>query len=136
MTGSPAASATAAKWAASSSGVPRYSTGGRHITPCAPAAPVCSAYLAEAAVDADEMPTVTGRRPSATSSAVSITTRRSSSDRLPASPIVPLTTRPWTPPSITWPMFARNASKSIESSSANGTTTAGMMPGKVLMFGS
>jgi hypothetical protein len=33
-------------------------------------------------------------------------------------------------------MFARSASKSIESSSANGTTTAGMMPEKVLMFGS
>ena len=45
------------------------------------------------------MPTITGTRPAATSTTVSTTSRRSPVVRLPASPIVPLATKPCTPAS-------------------------------------
>ena len=76
------------------------------------------------------MPTITGTRPAAASTTVSTTSRRSAVVRLPASPIVPVATKPCTPASISFSRLSLRASTSTWSSAVNGVVTAGMIPSK------
>ncbi len=78
------------------------------------------------------MPTVTGTRPAAASTTERTTSARSSVLRLPASPIVPVATKPCTPASISFSMFSFSAGTSTRSSAVNGVVTAGMMPSKAI----
>ena len=62
-----------------------------------------SAASAANAIAADgvpaDTPAISGTRPAAARAIVATTVRRSSALRLPASPIVPFATTPWTPAS-------------------------------------
>src|SRR5215207_754460 len=96
-------------------------------------APASAASIAnaEAAVAvAADTPAITGTRPPAARTVAATTLRRSAALSEPASPIVPVATKPCTPASSSAPRLRSSASKSIAPSASNGVVTAGMMPGK------
>jgi hypothetical protein len=93
------------------------------MTPYAPSAAASSARRAALGPSGDEIPTVT-RAPLAI--AVSVTTRRSSSDSAPASPIVPHTTTSAMPRSTSRRALAASRSAARERSSSNGVSSAGI----------
>ena len=101
-------------------------------------APAAAASAASAAtwpgVD-DDTPAITGTLPAAAAATVSTTVRRSVTDRLAASPIVPVATRPCTPPSSSARTLRSSATWSTAPGSSKGVVTAGMMPSKRMVVG-
>src|SRR5215207_7793850 len=96
----------------------------------APAAAASVAWAeATAAVPADA-PAITGTPPAATRTVVSTTARRSAALSEPASPIVPVATKPCTPASSSAARLRSSASRSTAPLASNGVVTAGMIPGK------
>src|SRR3954451_4188499 len=102
------------------------------MTYCAPAAFASAAYSSDTRAEPEEMPTVTGTRPPAASTTERTTSARSSRVSDPASPIVPVATKPCTPASISASMFSFSAGTSTSSAAVNGVVTAGMMPSKAM----
>src|SRR5215212_1306194 len=100
------------------------------MTASAPAAAASAAYAIDVAGVPEDTPTITGTRPSAARTVVSITSRRSAVVSDPASPIVPLATKPCTPACSSADRFASSAGTSMAPAASNGVVTAGMMPGK------
>src|SRR5215216_2897713 len=96
----------------------------------APASAASAANPIDAAGVPDDTPAITGTRPPAAPTAVSTTSRRSSGVSEPASPIVPVATKPCTPASSSAARLRANASVSTAPVASNGVVTAGMMPGK------
>src|SRR3954470_18348857 len=96
----------------------------------APAAAASRAWAVEAAAVPAEPPAITGTAPSPASATVPSTSRRSAASRLPASPIVPVPTMPWTPASSRKRTLAARPAVSPAPLASNGVVTAGMMPGK------
>src|SRR5215207_1977987 len=73
---------------------------------------------------------MTATRPVAARTTVAMTSRRSSVESEPASPIVPVATKPWTPASSRVAALRSSAAWSTAPSAPNGVVRAGMMPGK------
>src|SRR5688572_23573186 len=96
----------------------------------APSAAASAAYPIDVAGVPDETPTITGTRPAAAATVAAMTVRRSSVVSEPASPIVPVATKPWTPASSSPARLRPSPSVSIAPVASKGVVTAGMMPGK------
>ena len=96
----------------------------------APARAASIAYAPAAVAVPAETPAITGTRPSAARTVAATTLRRSAGSSDPASPIVPVATKPCTPASRSEPRLRSSASWSIAPVASNGVVTAGMMPGK------
>src|SRR5699024_7128341 len=79
------------------------------------------------------MPTSTGTRPAAASSAVSSTRSRSASVRYGTSPEDPSTKMPCTPPATRWSTRAEMPARSISPESVRGVSSGGMIPWKSVM---
>src|SRR4051812_28632681 len=95
----------------------------------APASAAARAYAAAASGVWADTPAVTVTRPSAASTSASITDRRSSALRLPASPMVPLPTTPVMPASSSARVLRPSASRSTRPLASKGVVTAGITPG-------
>src|SRR5918994_3946349 len=78
----------------------------------------------------EETPAITGTRPAAAFTALATTARRSALESDPASPIVPVATKPWTPASSSAVALRSSAAWSTAPSAPKGVVRAGMMPGK------
>src|SRR3954469_291153 len=100
------------------------------MIPSAPASAASAASPMAAAGVPAEAPAITGMRPPAARTTAATTARRSSPVRLPASPIVPVATSPWTPASTYARTFASSAAASTSPARSNGVVTAGMIPSK------
>src|SRR5215208_2451228 len=96
----------------------------------APASTASVAKAEAAAAVPAEAPAIRGTPPAATRTVVSTTARRSAALSEPASPIVPVATKPCTPASSSAARLRSSASRSTAPLASNGVVTAGMMPGK------
>src|SRR5215213_4202176 len=96
----------------------------------APARAASAAHAIAASGVPAETPTITGTRPAAARTAAATTVRRSSALSEPASPIVPVATKPWTPASSRPARLRSSAATSIAPVASNGVVMAGMIPGK------
>src|SRR5215218_5661885 len=96
----------------------------------APAAAASAAWAEAAAAVPADAPAITGTPPAATRTVVSTTARRSAVLSAPASPIVPVATKPCTPASSGAVRLRSSASRSIAPLASNGVVAAGMIPGK------
>ena len=96
MTGSPT-SATAVKWATTSSSVGACDVGGRHMTARHPASLACWAHRMASAALLPETPGITSPRLPTVSTAATTSADRSSSVRVSYSPSDPFGTIPRTP---------------------------------------
>src|SRR5919201_1878617 len=103
---------------------------GRHISALTPSATASAAKPMACAGVAAETPATTGPRPSTAATMAASTSRRSAALMLPASPIVPVPTMPWTPASKRARTLACSAAVSTAPEESNGVVTAGRMPGK------
>src|SRR5829696_7428804 len=96
----------------------------------APAPAASRAYAIDCCGVPDDTPAITGTRPAALRATVAITSLRSCAESEPASPIVPVATKPWTPASSSAAALRSSAAWSTAPSGPNGVVRAGMMPGK------
>src|SRR5918995_1866400 len=96
----------------------------------APAAAASCAYAIDCSGVPEETPAITGTRPAAARTTVAITSRRSWAESEPASPIVPVATKPWMPASSSAAALRSSAAWSTAPSAPKGVVRAGMMPGK------
>src|SRR4051794_7626726 len=95
----------------------------------APASAASAANAIDAAGVPEETPSITGTRPAAARTALSTTVRRSSAPSEPASPIVPVATKPCTPAASMAAALRASASVSTAPAASNGVVRAGMIPG-------
>src|SRR5215218_7464988 len=96
----------------------------------APASAASAAKAIEAAGVPEETPAITGTRPPAARTTASTTVRRSPAESEPASPMVPVATKPCTPASRSAPALRSSASTSTAPAASKGVVRAGMIPGK------
>ena len=98
------------------------------MTAAAPAASAAWESSVTTAVPPCEVPTTTGKRPAADFTKTSATRRRSPSDSLCASPMIPRTFRPWTPHRASNSTSVAMLASSTWPESSNGVAVMGMTP--------